>query len=72
VVDVTISSGNLRQLHQSRYGYTTRTFEVTVNHKRQCMGATRGFYGSYNDKTIVRFDGLVQDLHLKRRYHDIT
>jgi hypothetical protein len=61
-------TGNLKQIHKSRYGYTTRAYQVTVNHKKQCLAATSGFYGTCNDKTIIKFDEFVQRVQSLRRY----
>ena len=60
----------LRNIHKGKEGYPTRSFEVTVNHRRWIMAATKGFYGSYNDKTIVRYDSFVCDIHEKKIYAD--
>jgi hypothetical protein len=35
---------------------TTRTYNLTVNHKRQILHSTTGHPGRWNDKTLVRFD----------------
>lgn len=35
---------------------------MTVNHKNQCIASTAGFFGSNNDKTIIRFDPFVYDI----------
>lgn len=41
---------------------TTRTYNLTVNHKRQILHSTQGHPGRWNDKTLVRFDNLVEQL----------
>lgn len=43
-------------------GTPTRAYEVVVDHTKRIRAATAGFPGSWNDKTIVRFDGPVQAL----------
>ena len=42
----------LSNLNKGKEGYKTRSFEVTVNHRRRVIAATKGFPGTYNDKTI--------------------
>jgi len=61
-------SANLKQLNSGRDGCVTRGFEVTVNHKRKILAATKGHYGSYNDKTIVRFDDFILGVHSGQLY----
>jgi hypothetical protein len=36
-------------------GYPTVAYEVTVRHDKWIMAASRGFAGSWNDKTIVKY-----------------
>lgn len=60
-----------KNMHKGKEGYPTRAYEVTVNHKRQILAATAGFAGTYNDKTIVRFDGFVDEVHNGKRYGEI-
>ncbi len=62
---------NLKQYHNNRKGQTTRAYEVIVNNNRRCLSCTKGFFGSFNDKTIVKFDQSVQRIHRKEIYHDI-
>lgn len=64
-------SSNLKQLNRGKEGYATRAFQVTVNNKRKILAATKGFYGSCNDKTIVRFDDFVMKIHAGTLYSDI-
>jgi hypothetical protein len=33
-----------------------------VNHRRQIIASTVGYPGRWNDKTVVRFDGFVNDI----------
>ena len=63
-------SQNINQLHTGKEGHATRAFEVTVC-RRKCVSVTRGFYGSYNDKTIVKFDDFVRKVH-KGRYSNLS
>jgi hypothetical protein len=62
---------------------TTRTYNLTVNHRRQILHSTSGHPGRWNDKSIVRFDSFMADLRdgafddtmeftLKRKKQDNT
>lgn len=43
-------------------GYPTLAFEVIVSHSRKIMAVTQSFFGTWNDKTIVKFDDKVKKL----------
>jgi hypothetical protein len=43
-------------------GYATLAFEVLVSHTRKIMAVTQSFFGTWNDKTIVRYDDQVSKL----------
>jgi Plant transposon protein len=45
--------------YTGKEGFPTVAYEVTVDHTMRVQAVTRGFHGSANDKTIVRFDGFV-------------
>lgn len=45
---------------KSKHG--TRTFNMTVNHRRRILGTTRGHPGSWNDKTLVLFDEFLRGI----------
>ena len=53
---------------QAHLGYklgsdaTTRTYNLTVNHRRQILHTTTGHPGRWNDKTLIRFDTFMADL----------
>ena len=53
-------------LRQAHLGYkmstTTRTYNLTVNHRRKILHTTTGHPGRWNDKTLVRFDSLMNQL----------
>ena len=36
------------------------------------MAVSKGFYGSYNDRTIVKYDKFITDIHEKKKYQDVT
>lgn len=60
-----------RFYHKGKEGYPTLSYEVTVNHTSKIIAATKGFPGTRNDKTIVRFDGFVSSIHDEERYQDV-
>ena len=41
---------------------TSRTYNLTVNHRRQILHTTTGHPGRWNDKTLIRFDTFMADL----------
>jgi hypothetical protein len=54
---------SLRQAHLGfKNSVTTRTYNLSVNHKRQILNSTTGHPGRWNDKTLVRFDPFVSHL----------
>ena len=61
-----------RQLHTGKEKYPTVAWNVTVNHRRWIMAVSKGFYGSYNDNTIVKYDKFITDIHEKKKYQDVT
>ena len=40
-----------------------RTYNITVNHRRFFLNTTKGHPARFNDKTLVLFDDLVNQLH---------
>ena len=40
----------------------TRTFNLTVNHRRRILASTPGNPGSFNDKTLILFDTFIKDI----------
>ena len=62
----------LRQYHNSyKLPMPTRTYNLTVNHRRRILSSTRGHPGRWNDKTLVLYDKLSTDLRDGRKYSDI-
>ena len=54
---------SLRQAHLGfKMSCTTRTYNLTVNHKRWILNSTTGHPGRWNDKTLVRFNACVFQL----------
>jgi len=55
-------SSNLKIAATGKEKFPSRAFEVMVNHRRKVLSATKAFYGSTNDKTIIKFDGAVMSI----------
>lgn len=60
----------IRSSHKGKEGYPTLSYEVTVDHSKRIIGVTQGHPGARNDKTIVKFDGFVTDIHEGRLYQN--
>ena len=45
---------------------------MCVDHTHRIQSCKIGTYGSRNDKTIVKFDGFVTDIHYKRKFDQET
>ena len=60
-----------RSFHKGKEGYPTLSYEVTVDHTKRIMAATQGHPGARNDKTIVKFDGFVTNIHKRKLYPDV-
>jgi hypothetical protein len=41
----------------------TRSFNLTVNHRRQIFSTTAGYPGRWNNKTIVLFDPFAKGIY---------
>ena len=52
-------SANLKQISTGKEKFPSRVFEVAVNRRGMILSATKGFYGSVIDKTIVKFDSAM-------------
>jgi Plant transposon protein len=61
----------LRSIGCGKEGYPTLAYEVVVDHHRRIISVTKSFFGSFNDKTIVQFDGFIQAIHKKELYGNI-
>ena len=42
-----------------------------MNHRRKILATTAGMPGRWNDKTVVRFDGFVNDIFRGILYSDV-
>jgi Plant transposon protein len=52
-------SANLKQISTGKEHFPSRVFEVAVNRRGMIVSATKGFYGSVVDMTIVKFDSAM-------------
>ena len=53
----------LRQTHIGfKMTHTARTYNITVNHRRQILATTTGHPARWNDKTLALFDCFMTDL----------
>ena len=50
--------------------HPTRTYNLTVNHRRQILGTTSGHPGSFNDKTVVLYDNFITDIKSGKKFDD--
>jgi DDE superfamily endonuclease len=52
---------------QSHSGYkmpgTTRSYNLTVNHRRKILMSTSGSPGRWNDKTLIKYDTFVRGIY---------
>ena len=49
----------------------SRTYNITVNHRRRILSSTRGHPGRWNDKSVVLYDDLACGLREGKLYNDI-
>ena len=53
-------SHQLQRMHKGfQTKHPTRTYNLTVNHRREILATTNGHPGSLNDKTLVMYDEFV-------------
>lgn len=60
-----------RILHKGKEGFPTLSYELTCDHTSKIIAVTHGFPGTRSDRTIVRFDGFVSDIHDGLKYEDV-
>jgi hypothetical protein len=48
--------------------YASIAYEMTVSHSKKFQATTTGHYGAASDRTIVKFDGFVQQVRLDKKY----
>jgi hypothetical protein len=57
-------SYRFRQTHIGfKMSHTARSYNITVNHRRQIIATTSGHPARWNDKTLALFDDFMQELH---------
>jgi hypothetical protein len=61
----------LTNLCKGKEGFPTLSYSCTVDHHRRILGVTRSNYGTRNDKTIVRLDSYIMDVHNKKVNEDV-
>ena len=61
-----------RVLHERKEGFPALSYEVTVDHTSKIIAVTQGFPGTRSDRTIVRFDGYITDIHYGTKYNEVT
>ena len=57
-----VTGKNKRAHLGAKNKHATRTYNMTVNHRRRILGTTRGHPGSWNDNTLVLFDTFIRDI----------
>jgi hypothetical protein len=58
-----LCSHRLQRIHKGfKTKYPTRTYNLTVNHRREILATTSGHPGSFNDKTLVMYDEFITDI----------
>lgn len=62
---------SLTNLCKGKEGFPSLSYSCTVDHHRKILGVTRSNFGTRNDKTIVRLDSYITDVHYKRIHEDI-
>jgi len=63
----------LRQSHLGfKSSHTARSYNVTVNHRRQILATTTGHPARWNDKTVVLFDNFIVSLNEGTNLQDVV
>ena len=62
---------SLANICTGKEGYATLAWQVTVDHHLFCQSVQQSKFGSYNDKTIVRYDAYIDDLRKKDLYSKV-
>ena len=58
-----LCSHRLQRIHKGfKTKYPTRTYNLTVNHRREILATTTGHPGSFNDKTVVMYNEFITDI----------
>ena len=65
--------GKLKNQHLGgKLSQTARAYQITVNHKRKILSSTVGLPGTWNDKTVVRFDSFINRINRGELYGNIS
>ena len=48
--------------YTGKEGFPTIAYEATVDHTGRLLAVTKGYAGSMNDKTIVRYDAAIKSI----------
>ena len=51
-----------------KHSYASIAYEMTVDHSKRFQATTIGHYGTTSDRTIVKFDGFVQEVRFNELY----
>jgi len=62
----------LRSSCKGKEGFPTLSYEVSVDHTKRILSATRSHYGARNDKTIVKYDEHIMNIHNGDLYSDCS
>jgi hypothetical protein len=61
----------LSNISTGRSGTPTRVFNLTCDFSRRVLHSTHGFYGSYNDKTVVERDTFMLSMKQNTAFPDV-
>ena len=59
---------SLHRSYMGKDGYPTIAYQATVDFTGRVQGATKGFAGAHNDKTIIRYDLAAQTIREHPQY----
>jgi hypothetical protein len=64
---------NLKQANMGfKNSHPARTYNVSVNHRRQVLHSTTGHPGRWNDKTLAMFDHFLSGIHEGNILQDVA
>ena len=65
-----LSVNLVNQYKNGKHEYPTKAFQVVVDHTSKVLSVCPGMPGTYNDKTIVKYDDFVLSLSKDSLFHD--